>query len=147
MFWSLFFPTVLAFASTCTGLIKDPRCGMYCLNKYRHVSFSIQSSVESKRVLGLNSFTLYTTPGKEIDVLPIWHEDRTELQWIVRKGYGEFVKQIYRRLVITDISQFAWEYAWYRLIRNGTTVYTSARVYALIGSMTYNFVLCLSVHA
>jgi hypothetical protein len=125
MFWWLFLHVLLAFASTCTGKEIGPQC-------------------EPNRVLEQDEMHLYAIEGTETSVLPI-SRNNTDVRWAVPGKYSKSVTNRYRRLVIPDISQFAGGYAMYRLVKDKETVYTSARVYAHIGSMISNFVLLVSV--
>jgi hypothetical protein len=76
---------------------------------------------------------VYGDVGSQIPLFPI-KINGTDLNWRVERNYHRFVKRIYRRLVVTDVAQFAGASAWYELTRNGAIVYTSAKAEVRIGS-------------
>jgi hypothetical protein len=106
--------TLFAVAATCAGL-ENVRCG------------------DSKHVLKSEPMIVYGDVGSQIPLFPI-KINGTDLNWRVERNYHRFVKRIYRRLVVTDVAQFAGASAWYELTRNGAIVYTSAKAEVRIGS-------------
>ena len=96
-----------------------------------------RSSIESKGVLESDPITLYGTADGLIDVRPIASEKGTKLWWKIVNGDARFVKRVYRRLSIYNVTQFAGASVWYTITRNGATVYTSAQGTVRIGSITY----------
>ena len=137
MFWSMF-AALFAVASTCIGL-ETVRCGgRYCTGRIQRSVYSYAGRFrysDSGHLLESDPIILYGAPGTRILVLPR-KVNGTDLTWKVQRQYQGFVKRVYRRLWITNVTQFAGSSVWYDLTRNGTTVYTSAKGLVRVGSMT-----------
>jgi hypothetical protein len=91
---------------------------------------------ESGTVLESDPIKVYGLAGERILLLP---KDRngSELHWKVDTSEAQkFLRRIYRRLYITDVTAFAAanHSVWYDLKRNGETVYTSNRATVAVGS-------------
>lgn len=94
----------------------------------------------SGHVLESTSLTVYELEDEEISV----HAkdlSGTKPQWSVPKSLFGLVSLLYRRLVISNVSQFADGWVKYNLVTDEKeTIYSSARAYFHVGSRP-----CLSV--
>jgi hypothetical protein len=117
--WWLF-PVLLvsALTSTCIGQKEDP-----CR--------------DSTYVLGSDPIPLYGKAGSNICVLPRKANETKmkDMRWFILPR-NKNTRQVYKRLVLKNTTQLAEVGAtvWYQIMRNGSTVYTSAKGTIRIGS-------------